>query len=145
MGIPIRQLYATNTGDETGEIFLSKFIPVKTENGYKRPPETPIGYDLWVPNAFDLKEDEGTVPVMVVRSEKETGIWLVCYDDYFGNEQHLYAHKPRFIEGTKKLDWHYENDENDDFDIGLHVSTDIEMIAGDGPYPVTLQRGEYSK
>ena len=139
MGVPIRQLYATNIDNE---ILLSKYIPIKKDDGYHRPFE-PIVTDLWVPNALGLQPEENTVPVMIVPSEKETGIWLVCYDDYFGNEQHLYAHKPKFKEGTKKLDWEYEDDENNDFDIGLHISTDIKMEAGDGPYPVTLQRGEY--
>ena len=122
MGIPIRQLYATNID---GEILLSKYIPLQDNGGYRRPPETPLGHDLWVPNAIGLKAEEGTVPVMVVRSDEETGIWLICFDDYFGNEQHLYAHKPRFVEGTKKLDWVYEDDESNNFDMGLHISSDI--------------------
>ena len=143
MGIPIRQLHATNTNDPSGHILLSKYIPIKKEDGYHMPPDTPIGYDMWVPNVLGLKAEEGTVPIMVVQSEEDTGIWLVCFDDYFGNEQHMYAHKPRFVEGTKKLDWEYEDDEENNFDIGLHISSDIKMVAGDGPIPVTLVRGKY--
>jgi hypothetical protein len=145
MGCPITTLHVTNTGDSSGSIILTKWIPVKEivdgKRMYKWPPDTPIGFDLWIPNVLDLKEDEETVPVEIVASDKETGLWLVCYDDYFGDEQHLYAHKPRFVEGTKKLDWEYEDSEENDFDMGLHVAVDsIKMKAGDGPIPVTLIR-----
>jgi hypothetical protein len=38
------------------------------------------------------------------------------------------------------MDWEYEEAEGNGFDIGLHIASDIEMIAGDGPIPVTIER-----
>jgi hypothetical protein len=127
MGLPIRELHVTNTGSETGHIILTKWIPVKKDDGrYCWPPNTPLGFDMWIPNVLGLKEEEGTVSVKIVESKKETGLWLICFNDYFGDEQHLYAnHKPI-----------HEDEEYN----SLHVSTDIKMEAGDGPIPVTLER-----
>lgn len=145
MGIPHRQLYATNTGDESKKIILTAWIPVKKEDGYHWPPNTPLGGDIWVNNSLDLKEEEGTVPVMVVQSEVETGIWLICENGYFIDEQWLYNYKPRYKkEDPQRLDhaWAEDNIEGDDV-FGIHISTDIDMVAGDGPLPVTLVRGEY--
>lgn len=145
MGLPHRQLYATNTGDESKKIILTAWIPVKKEDGYHWPPNTPLGGDIWVNNSLDLKEEEGTVPVMVVQSEEETGIWLICENGYFIDEQWLYNYKPRYKkEDPQRLDhaWAEDNIEGDDV-FGIHISTDIDMVAGDGPLPVTLVRGEY--
>ena len=45
MGLPIRELHLTNTGDESGKILLSKWIPIKDGPGkYRMPLETPYGY-----------------------------------------------------------------------------------------------------
>lgn len=146
MGLPINKLYATNTNDESGRIHLSAWIPEKHEDGkYYCPKNTPIGLDHWVPNTLDLKPEEGTVEVRIIKSDKETGIWLVCFDDYFGDEQHLYAGiKPMFKEGTKNIDWKLFNKLIDDDDSAnpftLHVGTGIKMVAGDGPIAVTLER-----
>ena len=147
MGLPIRELNVTNPNDENGkgDIFLSKWIPVKTENGYKWPPDTPLGFDMWIPNVLDLKIEEGTVPVEIVKSEDETGLWLICVNDYFGNEQHLYANKKpihkeekdRFGDYKGFRDWIIDEDEEYN---SLHVATDIKMVAGDGPISVTLKR-----
>ena len=145
MGLPHRKLYATNTGDESKMIFLTAWIPVKKEDGYHWPPDTPLGGDIWVKNSLGLKEEEGTVPVMIVKSEEETGTWLVCENGYFGNEQWLYNYKPRYREDDPtRIDhaWSQEHVKGDNV-FGIHVSTDIDMVAGDGPYPVTLVRGEY--
>lgn len=141
MGCPITEFHATNVGDESGWVLLSKFKPEKRENGkWYAPNDTPLGYDLWIPNVIDLKEDEGVIDVDIVKSDEETGLWLICYDDYFGDEQHLYTNKPRFIEGTKKFD--YEFQENyERFEFGLHIwAKTIDMKTGDGPIPVTLKR-----
>lgn len=143
MGIAIRNLHATNVGDESGYILVSSWIPIKKKDGYHRPPETPIGLDIWLPNVLDLKPEEGTVDVIVVPSDVETGIWLYCFDDYFGNEQHLCNYKPAFIDGTKRPD-PKPYDENEDA-WSIHIWCDIEMVAGDGPIPVTLERGKYPK
>lgn len=147
MGIAFRHLYATNTGDETGLIFVSEFKPVKTEKGYKRPPKTALGFDMWIPNVLNLKEDEGTVPVKVVKSDKETGIWVICVNDYFGNEIHMYTckpiHKPekdRYGDYKSFRDWDFPDEE--DINFGLHIwFEDLDdLVAGDGPIPVTLKR-----
>lgn len=146
MGLPIYEFNVTNTGTEDGDIFLSKWIPIKTEDGrYKWPPNTPLGYDMWVPNVLDLKEEEGTVPVEIVKSDKETGLWLICVNDYFGDEQHLYAHKKPIHKEEKDRYGNYKGFNDWIFDSyeeynNLHVSTDIKMEAGDEPIPVTLIR-----
>lgn len=148
MGVPISELYATNVGDNGhGEIMISSWIPEKHEDGkYYWPKETPIGLNHWVPNVLGLTEEEGPVRVEIVPSETETGIWMICFDDYFGNEHHLYAGiKPRFIEGTKNVDWKYFHEMTDNDDnanpFTLHVSSrHISMVAGEGPIAVTLQR-----
>ena len=140
MGLPIRKLNATKIGDE---IFLSKWIPMKKGNGkYYMPPNTPLGDDMWIPNVIDLTEEEGTIPIEIIKSDKETGLWLACYDDYFGCEQHLFDFKLKPIDGTKEFDFveeHYDN--TVDFYNTLHVSTDIEIKVGD-IIPVTLKRIE---
>ena len=131
MGLPIRELHLTNTGDESRRILLSKWIPIKEGPGkYKMPPDTPIGYDIWVPNLVGLTEDMGTVKVELIESEEETGIWLMCFDDYFGDEDHIFVdRKPEWIldkEGKKKsvrAD-HYNS---------LHVTVPFKTKHGDGP------------
>lgn len=146
MGLPIRELHATNTGDETGHIILTKWIPVKKDNGkYCWPPDTPLGLDMWIPNVLDLKEEEGTVSVKIVESKEDTGLWLICFNDYFGSEQHLYANskpirkeeKDRYGDYKGYRDWII--DEHEKYN-SLHVGTDIKMEAGDGPIAVTLER-----
>ena len=144
MGLPHRQLYATNTGDD--KIILTSWIPEKKDGGYYMPAGTPLGRDIWVNNTINLKEEEGTVPVMVVRSKRVTGIWIVCENGYFAAEQWLYNYKPRWDENKLRLDyeWAEKHIEGDDI-FGIHIMTDIEMKHGDGPWPVTLERGEYPK
>ena len=142
MGFPCRKLYATCIEDSM--FVTAGWKPEKKEGRWFMPKDTPIGLDFWVPNVLNLTEDEGPVEVKIVPSEEITGIWLVCFDDYFGNEQHVYNFKPRFKEGTAKLDYTYQNEmemnEEENF-WGLHVATQIDMKAGDGPVPVTFERG----
>jgi hypothetical protein len=146
MELPIRKLNVTNTGDETGRIILTKWIPEKRDDGnYYWPPNTPLGYDMWIPNVLDLKEEEGTIPVEIIESKEETGLWIICVNDYFGNEQHLYANKKpihkeekdRFGDYKGFRDWIIDSDEAYN---SLHVGTNIKMEAGDKPIPVTLKR-----
>ena len=146
MGLPIRELNVTNTGDETGRILLTEWIPDKHADGkYYWPPHTPLGYHMWIPNVLGLKIEEGTVPVEIVESEKETGLWLICVNDYFGDEQHLYANnkpihkeeKDRFGDYKGFRDWIIDEDEEYN---SLHVDTDIKMKAGIEPISVTLKR-----
>ena len=144
MGLGHRKLYATNTGDESGKIFLSAWKPIKKEGGYCMPPNTPLGGDIWVPNSLDLKEEEGTVPVMVVKSEEDTGTWLICADEYFGGEEHLFNYKPKFRDDNpKRIDWEYADSLiEDDNMFGIHIITDIGMKSGELTN-VKLVRGEY--
>jgi hypothetical protein len=146
MGLPIRELNVTNTGDESGQIILTKWLPEKRDDGkYYWPPDTPLGHDMWIPNVLDLKIEEGTVPVEIVKSEDETGLWLICVNDYFGDEQHLYANKKPIHKEEKDRFGDYKGfrdwiiDEDEEFN-SLHVATDIKMVAGDGPISVTLKR-----
>lgn len=146
MGLPIRGLNVTNTGDETGRIILTKWIPEKRDDGnYYWPPNTPLGYDMWIPNVLDLKEEEGTIPVEIIESKEETGLWLICFNDYFGDEQHLYANKKPIHKEEKDRFGDYKGfsdwiiDEDEEFN-SIHVATDIKMVAGDEPISVTLKR-----
>lgn len=147
MGLPARELYVTNTGDETGYILLSKYIPIKKENGYHIPPNTPIGSDMWIPNVLDLKEDEGTVSVNIVKSDKETGIWVICFNDYFGNEIHMYTCKPihkeeqdRFGNYKSFRDWEIPEDDINMWSLHIWFKDLDDLVAGDGPIPVTVVR-----
>ncbi len=149
MGIGHKNLWLTNTGDESGRVYLSAFIPVKKEDGYHWPPNTPLGGDYWVNNTIDLKEEEGPVYVEIVKSDVDTGIWIICADEYFGAEQWLYNFKPRFKESSPdqygwKIDHKYseemENEDPNNDSFGLHVRTLINMDSGDGPWPVTFIR-----
>lgn len=141
MGLAKKILYATNTNDESQRIFLSAYIPEKRDNEYFRPKDTPLGYDMWIPNCLDLKYDEGTVQVEVIESKEETGLWLIQEDEYFSEEQWLHTDKPKYQERrTDKFDFdenHYEEDV--DFFNGLHIDTNIKMKNGDC-ISVTLQR-----
>lgn len=107
---------------------------MKKENGkYGYPPNTPVGYEMWIPNCIDLKSEEGTVRVEIVEAEEETGLWLICVNDYFGDEQHLYAgekpiHLPpkeRFRDYKGFRDWKIEDHYN-----SLHIGSEIKMVAG---------------
>ena len=141
MGIPKKTLYATNTNDESKEILLSAYIPEIRDDKYYRPKNIPLGYDMWIPNVLDLEFEDGTIQVEVIESEKETGLWLICEDDYFAEEQWLYTDKPKHIEGrTDKFDFNEEHYEEDvDFFNSLHIDTDIKMKNGDC-INVTLKR-----
>ena len=142
MGTPKRNLYVTNTNDKSKCIILTAYIPIKKEDGkYYMPDNTPLGYDMWIPNVLDLKEEEGTVEVEVIKSDTETGLWLCCYNDYFGGEEHLYTFKPKLREDTPdRFDWNEEHYEEEvDFYNSLHISTDFDINVGDC-IPVTLKR-----
>ena len=145
MGLGHSKLWATNVGDESGKIYLTAWIPEKRDGKYFWPDNTPIGGDMWVNNCLGLTEEEGTVCVDVVRSDKETGIWIICYDADFMAEQHLENFKPRFKKDGKTYDYTYQRElaERNHIHVdifGLHVNTFIEMETGDGPWPVTLVR-----
>ena len=141
MGVPKRTLYATNTNDESKSIFLSAYIPEKKNGEYYQPKDIPLGYDMWIPNVLDLKFEEGTIQVEVIESEKETGLWLICEDGDFSEEQWLQTDKPKHIEGRiDKFDFNEEHYEEDvDFYNNLHIDTDINMKNGDC-INVTLKR-----
>lgn len=128
MGVGFYNLYLTNTGDNSGKIYLTAWKPVKEEGRYYWPPNTPIGGDLWVNNCIDLKKEAGTVPVKIIRSDTETGVWLCCSNGYFLDEQWIYDHKHKKGDPIKN-----------DNDFGIHVNTDIEMVDGDDPIPVSFE------
>ena len=143
MGLPQKNLYATNIGYENGDLLLSCWEPVlKKDGNYYMPPNTPIGLDMPIKNSLGLKFEDGIVPVKVVESGEDTGLWLACFDDYFGNEQHLFNYKPEFkvVDGKKTKRINYEDFDEDDVKWELHIWTDIKMVAGDGPISVKLVR-----
>ena len=149
MGLPNRELYLTKIDDKSGMALLSAWIPVKKPDGlYYHPKNIPIGLDIWVPNLIGLTNEDGPAPVKVVPSDADTGLWLICLNDYFGDEQHLFTTKPIHKEdkyGNFKgwRDWEFPNEDNDiNEGFGLHVyAPDVKSVAGDGPIPVTFARG----
>lgn len=147
MGLPHAKLYATNVGYDDGKICLSAWAPERRDGEYYMPHNTPIGLDMKIPNILNLTPDDGPVLVKVVPSETETGLWVACFNDYFGDEQHLFNYKPEFKikDGVKtdRINWgdHLDNDEVDDWE--LHISMkDIKMVSGDGPIAVTIVKTE---
>lgn len=145
MGLPHRILYATNVNREDGWICLSAWKPIFRDGEYYYDNSQPIGGDMMIPNVLNLTFEDGIVPVKIVKSDVETGLWLVCFNDYFGNEKHLFNYKPKtFVDkyGEFKVNFDSEDDANSD-DWSMHVACEIDMVAGDGPIPVTLERGTY--
>lgn len=146
MGIAHRILYATNVGREDGWIFLSAWKPILKKDGkYYRDNTQPIGGDMMIPNVLNLTFEDGIVPVKVIASDVETGLWMVCYNDYFGNEQHLFNYKPKVFTDKYGFFRVMEDDDDDEEseNWSMHVASELEMVAGDGPIPVTLARGTY--
>lgn len=151
MGVAQRKLYLTNTNDESGKVLLSAWIPEKREDGhYYMPKETPIGLDLWVPNTIGVTYEEGSIPVKIIPSNTETELWLICFNDYFYGEQHLYTTKPvhkkkedRYGDYKGWRDWEFPDKFSDDNDgFSLHVyAPDIKHEPGDEPISVTFERG----
>ena len=146
MGTPKRELYLTNIGNNNNLVLLSAWIPNKHDDGkYYQPKDVPIGLDMFVPNVLNLTYQDGPIPVKIVKSDKITGLWLACYNDYFGNETHLFNYKPHFDESHQKIDYDYEDklNENSDYTLWeIHVYVqNIKMKAGDEPIPVTLEYG----
>lgn len=141
MGLPIKKLYVTNIGDESGDIlFTADFIPEKREDGkYYIPKGSPIGFDMFISNILNITEEDGSVPVKIVKSNIETGLWLACFDGFFASEKYLFNRKPKFIEYTNNIDWDdfYKNNAED---WPIHVCADINMKQGD-LIPVTLEEG----
>ena len=145
MGTAKTRLWATKVIPESDVILLSAYKPIKNmgTGKYHFPPDTPLGFDMWIPNCLGLKSEEGIVQVEIVKSDEETGLWLICVNDYFGNEQHLYTgEKPIHLPPEKRYmdfkgfgDWVIKDPIN-----SLHVGTMIEMVAGDGPISVKLKR-----
>lgn len=145
MGLPKRDLYLLNTDDESDNVMLfADWFPERHEDDGKwhYPKEYPLGHDMWIPNFVGLKPEDGIVKVKLEMSEEETGLWVICFDDYFGNETHIYTSKPtRKPEEERNgyngfSDWEFEDED----EIGLHVWIEnCGMVAGDGPLPVTIK------
>ena len=153
MGLPIKELYITNPDPENlpdrHVLLTGTWKPVKKGERWIFPAGTPIGLDIWVPNIIGATEDEGPVRVEVVKSDSETGLWVICVNDYFGNEKHLYTTKPihkpveeRFGDYKGFRDWTFddENDINEGWGLHVCVTGADDMEAGDEPIPVTLRR-----
>lgn len=141
MDLPHRILYATNVNREDGWICLSAWKPIFRDGEYYYDISQPIGGNMMIPNVLNLTFDDGIIPVKIVKSNVETGLWLGCFNDYFGDEKHLFNYKPQNY-GKFKIDFNHEFDANSD-DWSMPVACEIDMVAGDGPIPVTLERGTY--
>lgn len=145
MGLPKREFYLVNTGDESGRIILTaEWHPVQHNDGkWYYPEEYPLGLDMWIPNFIGLKPEDGIVKAKLEMSEEETGLWVICVNDFFGDETHMYAQKPIHKPENKRYgnykgfrDWEFPDPD----DWGLHVGIEnCKMEAGDGPLPVTIK------
>lgn len=151
MGLGISTiLHATVMDEDEKTILLASWVPVKKDGEFYWPQGQCLGDDIYCPNLLNLKYGE-SVPVEVVHSENETGLWLVCKDGDFIAELWLYTYKPKFVEddvnNLKKIDCKHrytqkETDLNGCFGLhinDMHLSGFGELDSGDGPYPVTLK------
>lgn len=141
MGLPHRILYATNVNREDGWICLSAWKPIFRDGEYYYDISQPIGGNMMIPNVLNLTFDDGIIPVKIVKSDIETGLWLGCFNDYFVDEKYLFNYKPQNY-GKFKIDYNHEFNANSE-DWSMPVACEIDMVAGDGPIPVTLERGTY--
>ena len=140
MGLPKGDLWIVKIDRDT--TFLAAYKPLHAgfkRGSWKRPPNTPIGYDMFIKTDFfpELTQYDDPIPVEIVEAEEETGLYIACYNDYFGNEQHLYNVKPVFDESGTRLD--YSKMQDDEGFDGFHVASGIDTKAGN-VYNVKLIR-----
>lgn len=141
MGLPKGDLWVIKIDKD---IFLAAYKPLHAgvkRGSWKSPPNTPLGYDMFIDTDFfpELTQYDDPIPVEIVEAEEETGLYIACYNDCFGNEQHLYNVKPVFNEDGTRLD-RRKMQEVDELD-GLHVNSKINAKAGN-IYNVKLVRRE---
>lgn len=142
MGLPKGDLWVVKTDRDTTFLASYKPLPARFKRGsWKRPPNTPLGCDMFIKADFfpGLTQYDDPIPVEIVEAEEETGLYIACYNDYFGNEQHLYNVKPVFNEAGTGLDYS-RMQEDEEFD-GFHVSSKVDAKAGN-IYNVKLVRRE---
>ena len=106
MGLPKGDLWVIKIDKDT---FLAAYKPLPAgvkRGSWKSPPNTPLGYDMFIDTDFfpELTQYDDPIPVEIVEAEEETGLYIACYNDFFGNEQHLYNVKPVFNEDGTRLD-----------------------------------------
>lgn len=142
MGLAKGDLWIVKLDKDT--TFLAAYKPLQAgmkRGSWKSPPNTPLGYDMFINADFfpEFTQYDDPIPVEIVEAEEETGLYVACYDDYFGDEQHLYNVKPVFNEAGIRLDRSkMQKDEGLD---GFHVATKIDAKAGN-VYNVKLVRRE---
>ena len=142
MGLPKGDLWVVKIDKDTTFLAAYKPLPARVKRGsWKRPPNTPLGCDMFIKADFfpELTQYDDPIPVEIVEAEEETGLYIACYNDYFGNEQHLYNVKPVFNEAGTGLDYS-RMQEDEEFD-GFHVSSRVDAKAGN-IYNVKLVRRE---
>ena len=144
MGLPKGDLWVIKIDKDT---FLAAYKPLPAgvkRGSWKSPPNTPLGYDMFIDTDFfpELTQYDDPIPVEIVEAEEETGLYIACYNDFFGNEQHLYNVKPVFNEDGTRLD-RRKMQEVDELD-GLHVDSKIDAKAGN-IYNVKLVRRAIKK
>lgn len=122
MGVGTRTLYVIRVEPDDENLHVSECYPTKKNGDWCRPKGTPIGYEMFIPNIWPwLKFEDYPVEVRVVDSYKETGLYLVAIDDYFGNELHLYNTKP-ILSVNSFGNYRYLEDETDPMSWSIHVS-----------------------
>lgn len=141
MGLPKGDLWVIKIDKDT---FLAAYKPLPAgvkRGSWKSPPNIPLGYDMFIDTDFfpELTQYDDPIPVEIVEAEEETDLYIACYDDYFGNEQHLYNVKPVFNEARTRLD-RSKMQEVEELD-GLHVDSRIDAVA-ENIYNVKLVRRE---
>ena len=142
MGLPKGDLWVVKIDKDTTLLAAYRPLPARVKRGsWKRPPNTPLGCDMFIKADFfpGLTQYDDPIPVEIVEAEEETGLYIACYNDYFGNEQHLYNVKPVFSEDGTGLD--YSRMQGDEEFDGFHVASRIDTKAGN-IYNVKLVRRE---
>lgn len=131
----------TRVDPDTEKVLLSAYIPVKKEDGWHMPEGQALFYEIWVPNLLNLIEDDGPVEVDIQLTEDETGVWAICYDDYFFEETHIYTvnYSLENVGGRWKINRKLTDTSNDDNEgFGLHVC--IKGMKSGDVSPVTFVR-----
>jgi len=154
MGIAVEKLYLTNLGEENQQ-YLSDYKPIKGEDGeWRRPGGSHMLIEMAVPVIFgELTKDDEPYTVRVVASDKETGLYLICEDGYFGNEQYICNYKAekkddddngrhpfKSIHVNGYSEKFIEEHGFEPWQIHVYYDDHADMKHSEGPYNVTLER-----
>ena len=132
---PLKKLYAVIDVDNPERMLITQWEELGTDF---RPTEKtpPFWYYFYCPNFLGLTREDGKVEVKIVKSEEETGLFLICYGTDSG--LYLFNHKPDYKNGVLNLGYEIDNDL--DLPLLVYIEEGIELGRTDDPKPVSLVR-----